>query len=176
MDKKKVIETLFDKKIIKILRLFVNNPERQYYLREIARMTKVPPASTHRIIMQLKELELIIEYKDRYLKTYAANEQNLKIFSGFLEDKKSAIQEFAEFIKTIEGVEMALQHGKEERDKVSVLIVGDGIDQIMIRDKTNEIKEKYKFNIIYLLLSPMQYEQMASMGLYPGKKIILWQA
>ncbi|MFP4567409.1 MAG: helix-turn-helix domain-containing protein [Candidatus Woesearchaeota archaeon] len=176
MDKKKVIETLFDRKIIKILRLFVNNPERQYYLREIARVTKVPPASAHRIILQLKELELIIEYKDRYLKTYVANEQNLTIFSSILEDKKSAIQEFADFIKTVEGVDMAIQHGKEERDKVSVLIVGEGINQNLIRDRTNEIKEKYKFNIIYLLLSPIQYDQMASMGLYPGKKIILWQS
>ncbi len=154
----------------------MNNPERQYYLREIARVTKVPPASAHRIILQLKELELIIEYKDRYLKTYVANEQNLTIFSSILEDKKSAIQEFADFIKTVEGVDMAIQHGKEERDKVSVLIVGEGINQNLIRDRTNEIKEKYKFNIIYLLLSPIQYDQMASMGLYPGKKIILWQS
>jgi hypothetical protein len=46
MDKKRIVEALFDKKIIKILRLFINNPDKTYYLREISRITKVPPAST----------------------------------------------------------------------------------------------------------------------------------
>jgi len=176
MDKKRVIESLFDKKIIKILRLFINNSDRAYYLREIARITKVPPASVHRIIAQLKELELIIETKDKYLKTYVADSKNLEIFSGLLEDKKTAIKEFTEFISSMQGVNMVLLHGEEEKDKASILVVGEGLDQTSIRDKTNDIKDKYRFNIIYLVLAPSQYEQMLSMGLYRGRKIILYSA
>ena len=176
MDKKKIVETLFDKKIIKILRLFINNLEKTYYLREISRITKVPPASTHRILQQLKELELVEETKNRYLKTYSGISQNLELFSSLLEDKKSAMKEFTEFIQTVEGVTLAIQHGEDERDKASVLVVGEGIDQNKIRDKTNDIKERYKFNIIYLILAPMQYEQMLSMGLYRGRKVKLYDA
>lgn len=176
MDKKQIVETLFDKKIIKILRLFVNNKDKTYYLREIARMTKVPPATAHRIIKQLKDLELIVELKDRYLKTYSANSTNLEMFSNLLEDKKSAIKEFSEFIATVEGVTMAILHGEEEKDKASILVVGENLDQTKIRDKTLDIKEKYKFNIIYLILAPTQYEQMLSMGLYRGRKVILYNS
>jgi len=176
MDKKRVVETLFDKKIIKILRLFINNPDKAYYLREISRMTKVSPASAHRIIAQLKGLELINETKDRYLKTYAADPKNLEMFSGLLEDKKSAIKEFTDFISTVTGVNRVILHGDEERDKASILVVGEGLDQNIIRDKTNDIKERYKFNIIYLILAPSQYDQMLSMGLYRGRKVVLYDA
>ena len=176
MDKKQVLESLFDKKLIKILRLFVNNKKKDYYLREISRITKVPPASTHRIITQLKTLNLIQEKKERYLKTYTANTENLEIFSNLLEDKKTAIKEFTEFIATVEGVERAILHGEGEKDKASILIVGENIDQTALREKTNQIKESYNFNIIYLVLAPTQYEQMSSMGLYPGRKVLLYTA
>ncbi len=176
MDKKQIVETLFDKKIIKILRLFVNNQDKEYYLREIARITKVPPATTHRIIKQLLTLELIAESKEKYLKTYMANTTNLKMFSGLLEDKTTALKEFSDFIKQVEGVERAILHGEEEKDRASVLLVGENIDQNIIRDKTLELKEAYKFNIIYLILAPTQYEQMSSMGLYRGRKLILYDS
>lgn len=176
MDKKQIIETLFDKKIIKLLRLFINNTEKKYYLREISRITKVPPASTHRILKQLLSLELIREDKDRYLKTYTAVEENIKLFSNLLEDKKSAIKEFSEFLSTVSGLSTAILHGEEEKDKASILLVGEELDQTLIREKTNEIKDRYKFNIIYLILAPAQYEQMRSMGLYRGRKVIIYSA
>ena len=176
MNKKEILESLFDKKIIRILRLFINNSEREYYLREISKITKISLGSTHRIIQQLKRLELINEKKEKYLKTFRANQENLTIFSTLLEDKKSALQEFSEFISNVEGVNMAVLHGEEEKDKASVLIVGENLDQTKIRMKTTELKEKYDFNIIYLILVPTQYEQMLSMGLYRGRKIILYES
>ena len=35
------------------------------------------------------------------------------------------------------------------------------------------IKEKYNFSITHLVLTETQYEQMAAMNLYPGKKEML---
>ena len=176
MDRKALVEKLFDKKLIKILRLFVNNPDKEYYLREISRITKVSLASTHRILNQLKELELIKENKEKYLKTYISRPENIEVLSGLLEDKKTAIKEFSDFISGTRGVDIVIQHGEEEKEKASVLIVGEDMDQNSVREKTNEIKEKYKFNIIYLFLSRAQYEQMSSMGLYKGKKVILYKS
>ena len=174
VDKKKILEALFDKKIIKILRLFVNNPEKKYYLREISRTVKVSPASTYRILLQIKTLELVNETKDKYLKTYSVNKNNMSFFSDLLEDKKSALQEFIDVVSILSGLKMIIMHGSEEKDKASLLIVGQDVDQEVIRNKAFEIKEKYSFNIIYMVLSQIQYEQMVSMGLYPGKKIILY--
>lgn len=174
MNKKKVIETLFDKKVIKILRLFINNPDSEYYLREIARISKVSPASTYRIISSMKDLELLEERRDKHLKTYILNQDNAGMFIDLLGDKKSAIQEFAQFIKDVDGVRSCIMHGKEEKDKASILVVGTDIDQEVIRSQTINIKEKYDFNIIFLVLDPVQYDQMLQMGLYPGKKTVLY--
>lgn len=174
MEKKKIIETLFDKKVVKILRLFINNPDTNYYLREISRIVKVSPASTFRILQSMKELELIEEKKLKHLKTYNLNESNASIFFDLLEDKRSAIQEFTEFIKKVQGVKKAILHGKEEKDKASVLVVGEAIDQNTIRDKVLEIKQKYAYNLIFLVLDSDQYDQMSEMGLYPGKKKVLY--
>jgi len=174
MDKKKILETLFDQKIIKILKMFINHPDEQYYLREIAKITKVPPASTYRILKTMMGLELLNEAKFKHLKTYSLNKENSGMFAELLEDKRSAMVEFTDFIPSVEGIDMVILHGKEEADKASVLIVGRSVNQDNIREKTVEIKEKYKFNIIYLILSPEQYEQMLSMGLYPGKKVMLF--
>ncbi len=174
MDKKKVLETLFDKKIVKILRLLMNNPEKEFYLREIAKMAKVSPATTYRILKTMKALELVYEEKNRYLKVYYLNRKNAGMFAELFEDKKSALQEFSEFMAVLPGVGMVILHGSEEKDKASILIVGEGVNQEAIRSKVLEIKEKYSFNIIYLVLGSEQYAQMLSMGLYPGKKVVLF--
>ena len=174
MDKRKVVESLFDPKVIKILRHFINNPGQKYYLREVAKVTKVSPATTYRIIKNMKELELVDEEKIKHLKLYVLNEKNAAPFFELLEDKRSALQEFSEFISSVEGVKLVVLHGKEEKDKASVLIVGLNIVQDSIRQKVVELRQKYAFNLIYLVLDPGQYEQMVSMGLYPGKKVQLF--
>jgi DNA-binding IclR family transcriptional regulator len=103
MDKKQVLEKLFDKKIIKVLRLLINNPDKEFYLREIGKLTKVSPATTYRIVKTLKELELIQEKKNRYLKLYSANQKNLAMFTELLEDKSAALKEFVEFVSKLQG-------------------------------------------------------------------------
>lgn len=174
VDKKKVIETLFDRKVIKILRLFINNPDNNYYLREISRISKVSPASTFRIISSMKDLELLVEHKNKHLKTYTLNQDNAGMFVDLLGDKKSAIQDFVDYVKSVVGVQSIIMHGKEEKDKASILLIGQGIDQDKVRVQAMTIKEKYDFNIIFLIVDPVQYEQMMQMGLYPGKKTILY--
>ncbi|MCF7871466.1 helix-turn-helix domain-containing protein [Candidatus Woesearchaeota archaeon] len=174
MDKKDILESLFDKKMIKVLKLFINNSSDEYYLREIAKLTRVPPATVHRILGTLLKLDLISEIRVKHLKTYRFNPENSAFLIDLLEDKTSAIQEFIQFISGVLGVQMAVLHGKEEKDKASILIMGDDIDKDSIREKIVDIKQKYKFNIIHLVLLPEQYEQMVSMGLYPGQKKILF--
>ncbi|MGV8169348.1 MAG: winged helix-turn-helix domain-containing protein [Candidatus Nanoarchaeia archaeon] len=174
MDKKKILETLFDKKIIKVLRLLINNPDREFYLREISKLTKVSPATTHRILKSLKELDLVQEKKNRYLKLYTANQKNLAMFSELLEDKSAALREFVETIQVVQGVQQIILHGEGDKDKANVIIVGDEAGKEAVNSKVVEIKERFNFTIIYMLLSPEHYEQMSSMGLFSGKKVILF--
>ncbi|MGV8162749.1 MAG: winged helix-turn-helix domain-containing protein [Candidatus Nanoarchaeia archaeon] len=174
MDKKKILETLFDKKIIKVLRLLINNPTKEFYLREISKLTKVSPATTHRILKTLKDLELINEKKNRYLKLYTANQKNLSMFNELFEDKSAALREFVESASNVQGVQQIILHGEGDKDKANVIIVGDEAGKETVNAKVVEIRERFAFSVIYMLLSPEHYEQMSSMGLFSGKKVILF--
>ena len=61
MDKMELLSDLFDQKIIGILKVFISNPNKQFYLKEISDGVNVPMASTHRILGKLTNLEIISE-------------------------------------------------------------------------------------------------------------------
>lgn len=175
MDKKDVLAGLLDENLLKLLKAFINNPEQEYYLRELAKRTRVPPASTFRIIKRLKKLELIKEHKMKRFKFYSLHQENASFLGDILADRKSAVQEFADAVKDDPNIEMLVLHGKEERSKANILLIGRQIDMDKVRAAALRAKETYGFNIIHLTLDPGQYNQMSSMGLYPGKKVILYE-
>lgn len=49
----------------KIMKLFFNNPNKEFYLREISRLTKIPPSGTFRILNKLEKENLIIKNKNK---------------------------------------------------------------------------------------------------------------
>ena len=175
MERKDVLAGLIDEQLLKIFRFFINNPDQQFYLRELAKRARVPPASAYRIIQTLKKLELITEHKMKKFKFYSLNELNAGFLADILADRKSAVQEFVEAIKEDPHIEMVVLHGKEERTKANLLLIGNQINLELVRGAALHAKEEYGFNIIHLALDPDQYNQMSSMGLYPGKKVILYQ-
>ena len=171
-----VLEALLPSSTLKILKLFINNEDQTYYLREISKLTKVPPASTFRIIQKLVEHKiLLIDYIKKF-KLYRFNPENARFLVNVLQDRKSAVVEFVNSIKEFDGVQMVVLHGQEDKNRANVLVIGNNMDVESIKRNSVYIGEKYKFNIILLTLVPDQYNQMASMGLYPGKKKILYEA
>ncbi len=56
-----------------------------------------------------------------------------------------------------------------------MLIVGADVSQGEVKRICAEIMEQYEFKISSLTLAPEQYEQMSSMGLYPGVKKTLYK-
>ena len=175
MEKKDILTNLLDQQLLKILKVFINNPEQKYYLRELAKRTRVPPATTHRTLQTLLKLELIQEERMKRFKFYTLHPTNADFLADILADRKSAVQEFVDAIKADSHIEMVVLHGKEERSKANILIIGEQIDTDMVRQAALHAKEAYSFNIIHLTLIPEQYNQMSSMGLYPGKKVLLYE-
>jgi hypothetical protein len=173
---KNIVEEFFDKKTLAILKLFLFDETGQFYMREVAKKAKVPVATTFRIINRLNELEIIEESIIKKTNLYSLSDnKNTKFLLDLLQEKKTAIDEFVEAISRLEGVHMLVRHGEESKDKTNILVIGSGISLQAIKEKVGNIKEKYNFNIIDLVLEPGQFNQMSSMGLFPGKKIILWE-
>ena len=175
MEKKEILTKLLDQNVLKILKCFINNGDQQFYLRELAKRARVSPATTYRTIQHLLKLELTKESKLKKFKFYALHEENAAFLADILADRKSAVQEFVEEIKHDPHLEMVVLHGKEERTKANLLLIGNHLNQELIRTAALQARENYGFNIIHLTLDPDQYNQMSSMGLYPGKKILLYE-
>jgi DNA-binding transcriptional regulator YhcF (GntR family) len=174
---REVVEQLFDKKLLAILRVFLDNPEKQYYLRELAKLTKVPPATTLRALRRLKKCEVVDEIRVKKFKLYQikAEGETVRFLEEFLATKKSALDEFIRLSRSIVGVEMILLHGKETPEKANLLMLGRGIDAESVHRIVVEIKNRYHYTILQLILEPEQFEQMTQMGLYQGKKTVLFR-
>jgi len=173
---KNILEEFFDRKELAILKLFLFDDTDKFYLREISKRTKIPVATTFRIVRKFKQIGIIDETVIKKTKLYSiAQNKSTKLLSTLFEERKSILDEFVSAATALPGVVMILIHGEEEKDKANLIILGTNIDTKAIKNKIGELKEKYNFNIIELVLEPAQFTQMSSMNLFPNKKTILWE-
>ena len=126
MESQKIMEGLFDRKILTILKLFLKKKDQQFYLKEISKQTRVPLASTHRILNKLLELEIIEKTKIKHLKIYKlADNEKTKYLDTVFEEKKTILDEFIEQANKISGIEKIMIYGREEKDKANLLVIGE---------------------------------------------------
>lgn len=175
MPESDLLKSLIDDKIVRVMKLFTNNSDKEFYLREIAKQTKVSPASTHRILKKLTKKNIVIKRKRKHLITYTINNDETDLIFDVFEDRKNALESFKNDVKDLKGVKKIVLTGKSSKNKASVLIVGEVYEKDFINKKTMEIKEKYNFKIIHLIVSSEQYEQMDMMDLYSGKSEVLYK-
>jgi len=171
-----LLKELFDNKKLSILRLFYDEPDKNFYLREISKVSGVPVATVFRIIDKLVKLELIEQIKISKFKLYKLNDNEKTRFLGqFVKKQKQVLQVFVSKIKYLEGLENVYVHGKEEKNRANVFIVGQKIDANEVKRVCSEIQDQFKYRITPLILTKEQFDQMGSMHLYSGVKRIIFQ-
>jgi len=171
-----LLTELFDKKILSVLNILVNDRSEGMYLGEIARASEVAPATTFRIVNKLVDIDLVEEQKIKKLKLYKFNRSTRSEFLfKLLKKDVQVLKIFIENIKELEGLQAVLLHGEEAKDKANILLIGHNIDTGKVKEICADIKEKYNFIISPLSLTAEQYESMSKMGLYSGKKNILFE-
>jgi hypothetical protein len=170
-----VLSELFDKKILKVLNLFLENKAREFHLREVAKESKVPLASAFRIVSKLIGMgvvEQIVIKKFKLLK-WADNEKSRKVDLVVM-GRKNPIEFFIDMIKDLEGISALILYGTPDRDGANILIIGNNVDSNEIKMSTAKTKEKFNFNVTALVLNDEQFDQMNKMGLYPKTKKIIY--
>lgn len=176
MEPAKLMEGLFDKKRLQLIKLFLDNQEHEYGVREAAKAARIPPATAFRILQTLLKMEVVEERKIKRLRLYRlAQNKATRFLDELLAIKKTAIEEFLEVARTLSGVEEIILHGKETKEKANLLVVGQQLDVTALSRIVGEIKDRYRFTILHMTLSPEQYVQMSSMGLFSGEKRTLFR-
>lgn len=171
MEPSELLSGLFDKKKMTVIKYLLDHPDQEYGVRELAKATRVPPATTHRILQTLLKMGIVESEKIKQLKLYSLSQnKSTKFLDELLAVKKSAIEEFVEYAKRLTGVEEIILHGRATKEKANLLVIGRDVDSTELAKIVGRIKEQLRFTILHLLLAPDQYAQMASMGLYAGEK------
>jgi Fe2+ or Zn2+ uptake regulation protein len=170
----KILEELFDRKTLAVLRLFIQNPDKQYYLREVAKLSRVPLATVFRIVHRLTAMGVLAEVKLRKFKVYQYGAtKEAKFVEQLIEIRKGAVEDFVDACRTIDGIQQVVLHGKRQKDRANLLIIGSGVRPEPLMQAAAKVREQLGFTIIYLTLEPAQYEQMVHMGLYAEERQVL---
>ncbi len=175
MNFKESILGLMDPKTVAVLEVFIKNPTKDYCLNEVTDLSKVPIATTHRILRRLIKQNLVNFDKIKSLRIYKLNESDATSYLNTLfEDSDAHINEFVELIRGDPNIDSIMQYGKETKERVNLLVIGRNVDPEPIKANIYNIKEKYGITLNTLVLEQEQYEQMSDMGLYSGKKKTLF--
>ncbi len=173
MKKSDVLRELFDEKIIKIINIFLEEPEKHFSLTQTSSMTKVNVATTLRILERLVKKEIIeITYMGKS-KFYKLKQGEKTIALNRLLKKEEHITDFIDKIRTIPKIKRIILESKTD-EGAKVIIVGSPAPSDKIAAIIKDIEEKYKFKIQYVTLSEEQFEGMEKMGLYNFNKKIIW--
>jgi len=99
----------------------VNNPK-AFYLKELSDKSKVPIATTYRILQKLEKLKIIQVMKISKFKLYTlSSNQDTEFLSSLFLDKKNAVDIFISKAKKEPSVESILLQGEEEEDKANLI-------------------------------------------------------
>lgn len=176
MEHFQLLEELFDKKILKIIKFFLLNKGKEFYLQEISKNSNIPIATVFRLIKKLKQLSIIEEIKIKRFKLYRCGEnENVTFLESFIKEGKRILDKFVSLASNLSNIEEIILYGKESEDKANVLLIGKNIDSNEVKKICAEIKDKYNFIINSLNLEKEQYEQMTAMGLYSSYKTTLFK-
>ncbi len=176
MEEASILEELFDRKIISILKVFFSDAGRQFYLQELSRLSKVSMASCSRILGKLSRLQIIGIVKISRFRLYKLqSNKRVEFLSKLFKKDVRVLRIFVEKASAIMGITSIILHGKESNDRANVLLIGENIDPGEVKALCAEIKDKYNFVVSPLSLTDEQYVQMSQMGLYSGQKKVLFE-
>lgn len=170
-----MLKELFDKKILEILKLFLQNREKQFYLREISNLSNVPVATVYRIVNKLVSLGFIQETQISKFKIYQQGKgEKARFLEELFRGGADPLQTFIEQLKSVNEINKILIEEKKN-DSAKFLFVGENVPTKKIEKFCKEVKENSNIEINFLILSPTQFEKMREIGLYSEKDKLLWQ-
>ncbi|MFH1649621.1 MAG: hypothetical protein ABIA93_03660 [Candidatus Woesearchaeota archaeon] len=175
MERMDVLSAVMDRKSLRILKLFSQNPDREYTLQEAGKASKVPLATTFRIVNKFVSLNALQRTKTKHLKVYKlAQTPEAKLLSGLLEERGSAIEEFVKRIKDLPGIRSIIQHG-DDRERAQIIVIGTRETPTEpVQAAAADIKASFGYTILPLNLEQAQFQQMNSMNFFPGEKKVLF--
>lgn len=159
-----MIDSLFGSKTrVKLLYLFLNNPEKSFYVREITRMIDEQINSVRRELANMVSVGIVKQDAIDNKLYYSVNEDYpyvkplMVIFSDKNnDDKKPASASWEDSIKRIRGLKIAITAGKLDIGSIAsvdLLLVGDNMSAVAIKNLIKRIEKAKKSEINYAIMT-----------------------
>ncbi|WP_369000465.1 transcriptional regulator [Candidatus Nanosynbacter sp. TM7-074] len=159
-----MIDSLFGSKTrVKLLYLFLNNLEKSFYVREITRMIDEQINSVRRELANMVSVGIVKQDAIDNKLYYSVNEDYpyvkplMVIFSDKNnDDKKPASVSWEDSIKRIRGLKIAITAGKLDIGSIAsvdLLLVGDNMSAVAIKNLIKRIEKAKKSEINYAIMT-----------------------
>lgn len=165
-----VLEKLFRSKAeVKLLRLFMNNPNERYLISEVAKKSKVNVSTVRKEINNLVKIKFLVQRKKSGKTYYYANQD-----FGFYDELKKLIFK-ASPTSADRLVSLAMRLGQirfvlvsgvflnSEKSKVDILIVGEQINRSKLKSFLSNTEAEVGKGINYVCMSTDEYRYRKGM-------------
>ena len=99
MDGVEVLEKLIEKKLLLLIKTILSEPNKEFYLQELSEKSKVPIATTFRLLNKLIELKLIEERKiSRFTIYKLSKNKEIEFLSKLFKFEIDPIKEFSDLV------------------------------------------------------------------------------
>jgi predicted transcriptional regulator len=171
-----VLKNLFDEKILKIITLFIENPDKKYFLTDVSKSAKVNITTTFRILNKLAEKGFLKRKVMGKIRFYQLdyNEKTKQLADLLRKSEGNSINEFVSLVSFHPRIKKIILESKEE-NSAKIILVGDFLPQEKISKAVNEIKNRHNFKISYVEISENQYLKLKEFKNYNLDKKIIWE-
>jgi predicted nucleotidyltransferase len=167
---KEILEQLFDSPVkVKLLKLFLRNPEESFGLSETVKKTRADKISCRRQISKLEEIKFIKSKFKSGKKIYSLN-------SGFvfynelktlvLKSSPTSKNKILSRLKNVGRIKLALLSGvflELENSRADLLIVGDGIKNKKLAGFLKDLESEVGKEINYVVLTTADFKYRYNM-------------
>lgn len=161
-----MIDSLFGSKTrVKLLHLFLNNPEKSFYVREITRMIDEQINSVRRELANMVSVGIVQQDAIDNKLYYSVNEDYpyIKPLAAIFSDKSAESNmsttssvSWKDSLGRMRGLRLAIISGKlvvGSSSAVDLLLVGDDMSAVTIKNLVKKIEKDRKIEINYAVIS-----------------------
>ena len=161
-----MIDSLFGSKTrVKLLHLFLNNPEKSFYVREITRMIDEQINSVRRELANMVSVGIVQQDAIDNKLYYSVNEDYpyIKPLAAIFSDKNTESDmstassvSWKDSLGRMRGLRLAIISGKlvvGSNSAVDLLLVGDDMSAVTIKNLVKKIEKDRKIEINYAVIS-----------------------
>jgi len=162
-----MFEQLFGSKTrAELIKFFLNNPAKCFYVRELTRNTKLQLNSVRRELQNLLSIKLILEEKNKQsvkYKYYRLNPNSVLIKDLTLLFSKGRVLVEDRFVKRIASLgeikyfALAGRFVDDKKSPTDLIIVGDGLDCVKLERRIKKLEKDINRELKYTILDLEEY-------------------